>query len=443
MDIIILGINHKTAPVEIREKLAFTAKQLEEAFIYLKSDLNLRECVILSTCNRTEFYAVTSEASKGREAVLSMINELKGIAPGELENCLFFYNCREAVAHLFAVTAGLDSMILGETQIIGQVREAYEKADTAGIIGKVLHALFRQALTCGKRVQTETEINQNAASVSYAAVELAKKIFGRLTNKSVLIIGAGEMSELTLRHVYDQGATDVYVSNRTRERAEKLASCFGGKTWDYDNREECLEKVDIVISSTGAPHFIIKKAEMVRIMRSRKNKPLFMIDIAVPRDFDPEINDINNVYLYDIDDLQGVVASNMKDREKEGRRAEIIVEEETAEFQIWFKTLDVVPLITALRKKAESIRQTELNNSLSSKLGQLDKKQQKAVDNLTKAIINRILREPVLRIKEFAVENKSEAYVASLCQLFDLEGELLEEEAIHLEENIKKWEGLQ
>ncbi len=429
MDTFVLGINHKTAPVEIREKFAFTPSGLEDTLNFLLKDGLLQECVILSTCNRTEIYATAKDADRGRETVFNLLGEREGFTRESLEKISYFYACQDAVAHLFQVAAGLDSMILGETQILGQVKQAYETAAGCGSVGKVFHALFSRTLGCGKKVHTETKINENATSVSYASVELAKKIFGRLTRRSVLVIGAGEMSELTLRHLLDHGAAEVTVTNRTKERAEKVACNFGGKTVDYEDMEKHLETVDIVISSTGAPHFIITKPQMARIMRARKNRPLFIIDIAVPRDIDPAINSLGNVYLYDIDDLQEVVASNLKDREKEARRAELIIAEEVKEFQSWFKALNVVPLITALRKKAETIRQEELQRELSDKLAKLGKKEQKAVDNLTKLIVNRLLREPVLRIKEFAVEDKSDAYVASLSRLFDLEAELPQEDS--------------
>jgi glutamyl-tRNA reductase len=272
-------------------------------------------------------------------------------------------------------------------------------------------------------VQTETGINQNAASVSYAAVELAKKIFGRLDNRTVLVLGAGKMSELTLRHLYDQGVKEVIVVNRTKERADKLAHSFGGVAEYYENRRECLFKADIVISSTGAPHFILEREEMAAVMRTRRGKPIFLIDIAVPRDIDPRVNELDNVYLYDIDDLQAVVAANLKDRQHEAVKARHIIREEISHFQSWLKTQEVTPLIAALRHKAETIRLSELDVSLK-KLANLSDKEKKHVENLTRAIVNRILKEPVLRIKEFALEDRSEVFVTSLCQLFDLTDEL-------------------
>lgn len=420
-EILVVGINHKTAPVELREKLSFTDSQLDRSFAFCREHGELFECVVLTTCNRTEIYATGRQEEACRQAVLELLANVKGIDPAAVLPNLYIYSRERAVQHLFHVTAGLDSMILGETQILGQVKDAYARANAAGVVGSIFHALFRQAVTGAKRVQTETAINQNAASVSYAAVELAKKIFGRLNERTVLVLGAGKMSELTLRHLYDQGVRHVIVVNRTKARADQLAACFGGVSEEYSRRRECLVRADIVISSTGAPHFVLDKEEMAQVMRARRGRPIFLIDIAVPRDVDPEVNDLENVYLYDIDDLQAVVSANLKEREQEAAKARLILKQEMDEFLVWFKTQEVVPLIAALRQKAESIRKAELEVSLR-KLGNLSDKEKKHVDNLTRAIVNRILREPVLRIKEFALEDKSDIYVASLCQLFDLDG---------------------
>ncbi len=421
-EIIVVGINHKTAPVELREKLAFTDSQLVRSYDFCKGKSELLECVVLTTCNRTEIYVAGRDEEAASLGVMDMLAAVKGIDPAAISPSLYVHRRDKAVEHLFLVTAGLDSMILGETQILGQVKEACSKAGDAGLVGSVFHALFRHAVTAAKRVQTETAINQNAASVSYAAVELAKKIFGRLNDRTVLVLGAGKMSELTLRHLYDQGVRRVIVVNRTKERADQLAACFGGISEYYEKRRDCLVKADIVISSTGAPHFVLDKEEVAQVMRTRRGRPLFLIDIAVPRDIDPQVNDLENVYLYDIDDLQAVVSANFKEREQEAVKARMILQEEINEFQVWFKTQEVVPLIAALRRKAEAIRQAELEITIR-RLANLSDKERKHIDNLTRAIVNRILREPVLRIKEFALENKSDLYVTSLCQLFDLETE--------------------
>jgi len=428
LDLVALGVNHKTAPVEIREQLAFSEKQVKQVLQGLIQGDGLKECAVLSTCNRTEVYALAAGAEKVQSAFAGYLKVNRGLDPAGLRNFTYVYTGREAARHLFRVAAGLDSMILGETQILGQVKKAYEQAAACGTLDKVLHALFRRALECGKRVHSETEINQNSASVSYTAVKLAQDVFGQLAGCSVLVIGAGKMSELTLQHLHTHGCREMLIINRTRERAEALVALFGGKIFDYKSMGDCLVKADIVISSTGSPHFIIKKPLVAAAMRARKNRPLFFIDIAVPRDVDPAVNDLHNVYLYDIDDLQAVVDANIKEREREARKAELIIDQEVDEYCFWYKTLNVVPLIAALRQKAEKIRQEELAKMVGGCLSRLSPKEQKAVDNLTRLIVNRILREPVLKIKEFAAEERSEVYAASLCHLFDLDEDLLPKE---------------
>ncbi len=423
--VIVLGLNHKTAPVEIREKFSFTEKQREQAYNYVLPNEVLQECAIITTCNRTEIYALVPEAEAGRLAILNLFKVIKkDISPVELQEHSYFYCCQKAVTHLFRVTAGLDSMIVGETQILGQVRNAYEKAVQHGVVSKIFNALFRQAITFAKRVQSETRINDKATSVSYLAVKLAKDTLCSLNSCSVLLIGAGRMSELALHYLRDRGVNTIIVANRTRERAEKIAFSLGGKVWDYERLDECLRNVDIVITSTAAPHFVIKRTAIERAMVVRKNRPLFLIDIAVPRDVDPAIKSLKNVYLYNIDDLEELATSNMAERTKDERQAEIIITEGVAKFQLWLKTLEVVPLITALREKAEIICRTELERNLKSNLFEPDKKGEKSVEKLSKTIVNSIFRGPILRIKELATVDKSESCVDLLTHLFELQQEI-------------------
>lgn len=421
-EIIVTGISHKTAPVELREKLAFTESELGRSFAWCIAPNGISEAVILSTCNRTEIYAGGREAGELCQATKDMLKAVKKIDAETVGSKLYVYTGEAAVEHLFNVAAGLDSMLLGETQILGQVKEAYGKAVGAGTVGSFFHALFRHAVTAAKRVQTETGINCHAVSVSSAAVELAKKIFPRLEDRMVLVIGAGKISELTIRHLYAQGVKKVVVVNRTRSRADQLAACCGGLSADFESRRHWMAQADIVISSTGAPHFVLDKEEIAAVMHDRRSKPLFLVDIAVPRDIDPQVNTLENVCLYDIDDLQAVVAANIKEREIEACKAEVILKEEITAFFRWFKAREVVPLIAALRRKAENIRQSELEISLK-KMTNLSDREKKHVENLTRAIVNRILREPVLRLKEFAVADQSDIRVTSLCQLFALDEE--------------------
>ncbi|MCR3922401.1 MAG: glutamyl-tRNA reductase, partial [Firmicutes bacterium] len=335
--VVLIGINHKTAPVELREKLSFSGSQLTQSLAFCQGSEAISECVIITTCNRTEIYAAADNEQLLLRTIMKMLTEIKGIDTVAIRPNLYIHTQEIAVAHLFTVTAGLDSMILGETQILGQVKDAYAKAIEAGTVGSVFHALFRQAVTAAKRVQTETAINKNAASVSYATVELAKKRFGNLTDCTVMILGAGKMSELTLHHLYDQGAKQVVVINRTKEHADKLAASYGGRAEYYEKRHDCLLHTDIVISSTGAPHYVLRTHEVTQIMRERGGNPLFLIDIAVPRDIEPEVGELENVYLYDIDDLQAVVDANLQERQQEAVQARQILQEEISQFHIWLK----------------------------------------------------------------------------------------------------------
>jgi glutamyl-tRNA reductase len=420
--IVVIGINHKTASVDLREKLSFTENELARFFALCKERGDILDCVVLSTCNRTEVYVACRDEEASGQAVTEMLAAVKEVEADDVRSGLYIYTREKAVEHLFSVTAGLDSMILGETQILGQVKEAYNKACAADMTGNVFHVLFRQAITAAKRVQTETGINQKAASISYAAVELAKKIFGRLQDHTVMVLGAGKMSELTLRHLYDQGVRRVIVVNRTKAHADQLAASFGGISEYYEKRRECLIKADIVISSTRAPHFVLGKEEMSQVMRRRCGRPLFLIDIAVPRDVDPQVKELENVFLFNIDDLQEVVAANLRERKHEAERARQILREEINEFQVWVKIQEVVPLIAALRQKAEAIRQAELGTTFK-RLSNLSEKEKKHIDNLTRAIVNRILREPLLRIKQVALDDNSDKFVDLLCHLFDLKTE--------------------
>ncbi|ACB84704.1 glutamyl-tRNA reductase [Natranaerobius thermophilus] len=426
MILAVIGINHETASVETREQLAFSSKQVKELVQKLIEGQPIKEASVLSTCNRTEvhFTVNTGQIEAGKNHIMTYLSDFSDLDPREYVDHLYFITDQEAVSHIFKVTAGLNSLVTGETEILGQVKKAYQLSDEAGGVDSIFHGLYQQALRTGKRVHRETGINDNAASVSYASVELATKIFGSLQNRRALIIGAGKMSELAARHLYSNGVKDVIVINRTIERAKNLADKFGGLYASYDQLSEWLNEIDIVITSTGAPHFVIKEEQIKRAMKSRKYSPMFLIDIAVPRDVEPSVNNQDNAYLYTIDDLEAVVESNMQERQEEARNAELIISEEVAEFMVWYKTRDVVPLISALREKAEDVRKMELEK-YHKKLKNLSPKEQEAVDKLTKSIVNKILKEPVLRIKEFAVEDKSELYMATLAQLFDLEDEVI------------------
>jgi glutamyl-tRNA reductase len=426
MQIIALGINHKTASLETREKVAFAGKHKAEAYSDLVCGGPIGQCVILSTCNRTEIYALASDAEAGRAALIAMLEKVRGATCAELENCLYYYSGPEAVAHLFRVTAGLDSMILGETQILGQVKEAYDKAVQLGSIGKELHGLFQQAVRCAKKVQTDTKINHNSVSVSYIAVEMLRKEIGSFEGMRVLVIGTGKMSRLTLKHLHDLGAQDIWVTNRTHARARELARQFDGKTVDFSRKKENLPAIDIIISSTGAPHLLLRKDDMEQVMTLRNNKPVFIIDLAVPRDIDPEISKLKNIFLYDMDSLQQVVAGNQQERKKEASAARNMIALEAEEFQDWFKTLAVGPVIRALRHKADQIRTAETAKYIERKLCRLNEKEKEAVENLTRSIVNAILKDPIMRMKDNALRKATGDHIESLLYLFDLEDECVQ-----------------
>ncbi|MDY0341852.1 MAG: glutamyl-tRNA reductase, partial [Coriobacteriia bacterium] len=363
MHLVLIGLSHKTAPVAIREKLTFPADVQPHALSTLTSAPLISEAVILSTCNRTEVYAVASDSDKGIESVVDFFATYHGLDRHELARYLYVVTAEAVVRHLFRVVASLDSMVVGEAQILGQAKTAYDHALSAGSTGKALNKLFRQSFEVGKRVRTETAIGESAVSISYAAVELAKKVFDSLDGRTVLVLGAGEMSELTLKHLVANGVSRVLVANRTFARAEEIAGRFNGTAVPYESFYDSIRDTDIVISSTAATEYVITKQVLAPAARNRP-RPLFLIDIAVPRDIDPETNDLPNVFLYDIDNLSGVVEANLEERMAEARRAETIIDEEIAAFYSWVDSMEVVPTVTAIRAKAEVIRQMELEKGL-------------------------------------------------------------------------------
>lgn len=420
MHILVVGLSHKTAPVEIREKLTFPRETLEEALSALLSHSHLSEAVILSTCNRTEIYIACDDLDGGRDSVVKFLCDYHQLELKSLVSFLYFRASVEAVHHLFRVAASLDSMIVGEAQILGQVKEAYSAAFEAEATNIILNRLFRQALEAGKLVRTETDIGESAVSISYAAVELAKKVFEDLKERTAMVIGAGEMSELTVRHLLGNGVCSLLVSNRTYERAVELADKFDGEAVRFDECISYMAKSDIVISSTGAPHYVVKKQDLAKVMQKRRNKPIFLIDIAVPRDIDPEAAKLYNVFLYDIDDLEKVVRANLKEREKEAKKAQLVVSDQVDEFVGWLASLEATPTVSALKEKAEAIRKEEVNKILG-KLVHLSEKDQNTINALTTVIVNRLLHEPIVRAKASTVKKDGYLYVEALRHLFDLE----------------------
>jgi glutamyl-tRNA reductase len=407
-----------------------------EALTSLTSFPHINEAVILSTCNRTEIYAVAADIDAGRNDIVDFLESCHGLADCRIKDYLYFHDSLAAVNHLFRVTASLDSMLIGEAQILGQVKEAYSKAFDTQTTNLVLNRLFRQAFAVGKRVRTETDIGENAVSISYAAVQLAKKVFQDLTGKSVMIVGAGKMSELTAKHLLSNGVSSVIIANRSHERAAKMAESFCGRAVKFDCLIEEMASADIVISSTGAPHYVVKKEDIKQVMSKRRNRPIFLIDIAVPRDIDPAVNNLDNIYLYDIDDLQSVVDSNLVERTREAKEAEKIIKLEVQAFLAWLSAREVIPTISELRQKAERVRQKELDKILS-KLTNLSEEEKNAINTLSNGIVNKLLHDPMVKLKEAARHKEGYLYVDSLRHLFSLDEDEDELAEAELTESVK------
>lgn len=426
MHTLVVGLNYKTAPVEIREKLSFIESDLPNAMEALQKQKSILENVIISTCNRTEIYAVVDQLHTGRYYIKQFLANWFNIPMEQFEDHLFIREEDESLNHLFRVTAGIDSMVLGETQILGQVKKSFLQGQEIGTTGTVYNQLFKQAVTFAKRAHSETAIGENAVSVSYAAVELAKKIFGSLKDKHVAILGAGKMGELAIQNLYGNGVGKVTVINRTFEKAQNLASKFDGDAKAMNELQCTLLEADILISSTGATDYVIDQDLMKDVAKFRKGDPLFMVDIAVPRDLDPRIGDVPNVFLYDIDDLQGIVQANLAERERAANEITAMIQEEIIQFKDWFNTLGVVPVISALRKKAASI-QEETMMSIDNKMPNLTERERKILNKHTKSIINQLLKTPILQAKELANEKNAEAQLALFQQIFGIEDEVQQE----------------
>jgi glutamyl-tRNA reductase len=422
MKILLVGLSHKTAPVEMREKLAFSPSMLRSAlthFDHLHPQAHLedvREGVILSTCNRLEVYTLVRNPEVAGEAIINFLGRACGVSPGLFRNQLYVYHDDDAVRHLFRVAAGLDSMVLGEPQILGQITEAYEAALSQGAAGTVLSAMFRSAIHGGKRVRTETAIGVNPSSISSVAAALTGQLLGDLSERQVLLIGAGEMGAIAVRALRRRGVSRIVVANRTHQNAEQLAREWGGQAVTFQQLTEAMIAADIIISSTGAPHTILNRAMLEPAMAIRPARPLLIIDIAVPRDIDPDVTEISHVHLHDIDDLQSQADDNVRERESEIPRVEAIVEKEMAHFLDWLASLDVVSTITDLRHQVEAIRQRELER-LFNRLD-LDERERELVATMSHRLINKILHEPTLRLKQEAANGNGALYISTMRQLF-------------------------
>jgi glutamyl-tRNA reductase len=419
-NIILIGLNHKTAPLDVRECLVFTDEDTRAALGTLNSQSGIKESILFSTCNRVELLLAARDVNSAVSGAKQFISDFKQVPLEGFESSLYLYQGGEAVRHLFRVAASLDSMVVGEPQILGQVKEAYRTATEEKTSGVILNRLLHRTFFVAKRIRTETGIGDHAVSISYAAIELGRKIFGSLEGKKVLLMGAGEMAELAVEHLQGQRAGHIYVANRTFERGLAMASEYQGTAIRFEEIQDYIPEVDIVIGSTGAPNIVIGRDMVKGIMRGRRNRPIFFIDIAVPRDIDPAINSLNNVYVYDIDDLKGVVDENVEDRRREAAKAERIIDEAVIQFDHWYQSLNVVPTIKALRAKIEAVADAELEKALPS-LAQITENERQCIERMIHSTINKILHDPTRYLKSNGCLGDRSASVDITRKLFGLD----------------------
>ena len=418
--IISMGMNHETAPLELRECLAPETDSDRYVLSGMREMEVIREGLFLSTCNRVETLFTSEDPDQAKKAILAVFSELGRISEEQLSSSLYIYEDLEAVQHIFTVASSLDSMVVGEPQILGQIKSAYVRAVKEKTSGVILNRLMHKAFHVAKRVRTETGICSSAVSISYAAVELAKKIFHLLEGKKVLLIGAGEMAELAARHLITNGVHSISVANRTFERAVQVAKGFSGVPVSFDEIPREVLDADIVITSTASPEFVITHSMVKNLLRKRRNRPLFFIDIAVPRDVEPKVNNLNNVYLYDIDDLKGVIELNKSQRQQEAVKAERIISEEVIKFGKWLGTLKVVPTIISLRNKVETIVQAEIKKS-SAALSDLTPVQRQVIETMSRSIVQKVLSDPILFLKARSERTSLDLYLDMTRRLFSLD----------------------
>src|ERR1700719_1809370 len=415
----ITGLNHKSAPVEVRERLAFDTNAVCEALDELKRRSGFMEGMILSTCNRVEIAIACGDDPQCQVEAGQFLADFRHVERQWVAPYLYHYEDSEAIRHLFRVAASLDSMVIGEPQILGQLKSAYSLAKEHGAVSGFMDALLTRAFSVAKRVRSETDIGETAVSISHAAVELAREIFASLSDKKVMIVGAGKMSELAARHLRRSGATHIFVTNRTHERAVEMAQVFDGKIIEYTKLMAFLPEVDIVITSSGAPHYILTRDEMKKVIDARRNRPMFLIDIAVPRNIEPSVNKLDNVFLYDIDDLQKVVDTNLVGRMESAEEAEAIIREEVERMMARLKTREVVPTIVSLQEQLEKLRIAELTR-MRGKFGSLTPEQEEALIALTKGIINKIAHGPISELRRQANEPDGNQVVIAIRKVFRL-----------------------
>ena len=418
MHLVVVGVNHKTAPVEIRERLSIDDKGLRQALAKLKSHAHAAEFCLVSTCNRTELYAV-ARSRVADDMLVSFMAGYSGIKREELESCVYIRSGHHAVKHLFEVACGLDSMAVGETQILGQIRNAYCIADAADSTGTILNNVFQRAIAVGKRARTETGISCGAFSIGAAAVQLAKTVFGDLKGRKALLLGAGKMGELAATHLQASGVGKTYIASRTKSRVDKLAADLDGESIDLSQLDEALGEVDFLISSTSAPRPIITQDRMARVMKSRGSRPIFLIDIAVPRDVAPDVAELDGVFVYNIDDLHFFLDRCRREREGEIDKVRAIIEDETADFIAYLRTHEALPLIKQLRAKFDSVHTAEWER-YSSKLAHLPEADQAYVRQMLKSVVNKLTHDPILRIKHYASNGEDKQKLEIARDLFGL-----------------------
>ena len=423
MQIVVVGLDHHTSPVEVREQLAFRPSQLPAAFEQLLAthDKLVQEAAILSTCNRVEIYAGTHDPVAARSAIATFLHEFHYLPPDAVAEALYWYTGKDAVEHLFATASGLNSLVVGEPQIQAQVRAAAETAVAHQALGPTLHALFRRAVEVGKRARTQTGISRYAASVSHAGVELAKRHFGTLRDARVLLVGSGKMSELSAKNLLDNGARSITLVNRTVESAQQLADRWGGQALSFDSLSMALRDADVVLSSTSAPHTVIHAEQVRAALQDRSDRPLLLIDLAVPRDVDADVALVVGAHVYDIDDLEQVVSSNLLRRREEIGAVKVIVAEETTRFLAWLSARSVVPTLNSLRAQADSIGRDELEKALR-RLPGLDQRSREVVESMVSGIVNKLLHQPTVRLKREAAQGDAQPYAEALQFLFGLDG---------------------
>ncbi|MFC1735609.1 glutamyl-tRNA reductase [Candidatus Hydrogenedentota bacterium] len=421
MDILVAGLSHKTGPLDVRECLHFGPAERSRALVDLKAMLPDTESVVLSTCNRVEIYICSHGQVVDESALMEFLSSFHDVVPERFEEYMYFHRGEEAVRHLFRVISSLESMVVGEAEILGQVKDAYMAAAEMETTSKVLNTLFQRSFSIGKKVRSETDLGHGRVSVSSVAVDLAEKVFDKLSNKTAMVLGSGEMSELTIRNLVDRGLDSLIVSSRTLANAEEIAEKFEGKAVPFDEYPMFLNETDILISSTSAPHHIVRADDIEKALKSRRGRPMFFIDIALPRDISPDVGKLSNAYLYDLDDLQAVVSANIDAREKHLECCLEMVEAEVDSFLSWLNGLEAAPVVSSLRAKANSIRGEELERTLS-KLPDLGENERREVEYMTERIVNKILHEPMTAIKSQSQDGDSFHFLSAVRELFGLKG---------------------